>query len=308
MSLETDLLLDRRRLKRRLVFWRSFAVLAVLAAILVALRGEKLGFGGGSHLERLTVSGVISDDRKLNEAIAKLADDNSVKALIVFIDSPGGSVAGGEGLHDSIARVAAKKPVVAVMGGTAASAGYMIAAPATRIFAREATLTGSIGVLLETGEVSGLLDKIGIKADTLVSGPLKGQPSFTKPLSPEGRQALQDLVMDMYEQFVAMVANGRHMDVAKVKELADGRAYTGRQALQLGLVDQIGGEHDAREWLAKEKKISADLPVEDLSTSSLARRALSLSLGWMVETIWKNVLSQGVMLDAPQAVWQRSAG
>ena len=135
MSLETDLLLDRRRLKRRLIAWRSVAVLAVLVAILVGLRGEDLL--GRSHVARLTVSGIITEDRKLIEAVGKLADNASVKALIVRIDSPGGSVAGGEGLHDAIARVAAKKPVVAVMGGTAASAGYMVAVPAARIFARE---------------------------------------------------------------------------------------------------------------------------------------------------------------------------
>ncbi len=231
MSLETDLLLDRRRLKRRLFFWRSFAVLAVLAAVLVALRGEHVGFDR-SHMARLTVSGIISDDRKLDEAVTKLADNANVKALIVAIDSPGGSVAGGEGLHDAIAHVAEKKPVVAVMGGTAASAGYMIAVPAARIFAREATLTGSIGVLLETGEVSGLLKSIGVNAEAITSGPLKDQPSFTKPLSPQGKDVLQGLVMDMYDQFVGMVANGRHMDAAQVRELADGRAYTGRQALE----------------------------------------------------------------------------
>ncbi len=253
MSLETDLLLDRRRLKRRLFFWRSFAVLAVLAAVLVVLRGEHVGFGR-SHVARLTVSGIISDDRKVDEAVTKLADNANVKALIVAIDSPGGSVAGGEGLHDAIARVAEKKPVVAVMGGVAASAGYMIAVPAARIFAREATLTGSIGVLLETGEVSGLLKSIGVNAEAITSGPLKDQPSFTKPLSPQGRDVLQGLVMDMYDQFVGMVASGRHMDDARVRELADGRAYTGRQALKLGLVDAIGGEQDARLWLAQAKE------------------------------------------------------
>ena len=162
------------------------------------------------------------------------------------IDSPGGSVAGGEALHDAIGRVAAKKPVVAVMGGEAASAGYMIAVPAARIFAREATLTGSIGVLLETGEASGLLGKIGITADAITSGPLKDQPSFTRPLTDQGREVLQALVMDMYDQFVGMVATGRHMDPARVRELADGRAYTGRQALKLGLIDAIGGEREAR--------------------------------------------------------------
>ena len=305
VSLETDLLLDRRRLKRRLFVWRSLTVIAVLAAVLVALRGAHVAVGG-AHVERLTISGIISDNRKLNEAINKLADNASVKALIVAIDSPGGSVAGGEGLHDAIARIAAKKPVVAVMGGTAASAGYMVAVPAERIFAREATLTGSIGVLLETGEVSGLLGKIGISTDAIVSGPLKDQPSFTKPMSPEGRQVLQALVMDMYDQFVGMVATGRHMDPARVRELADGRAYTGHQALKLGLVDQIGDEHDAREWLAATKGVPADLPVDDLSTDSLSGRLFSSSIGWVVDSVWKSLFSQGVMLDGAWALWQRS--
>jgi protease-4 len=307
MSLETDLLLDRRRLKRRLFFWRSFAVIAVLAAVLVALRGENLRFGR-NRVERVVVSGIITQDSKLDDAVGKLADNGNVKALIISIDSPGGSVAGGEALHDAIARVAAKKPVVAVMGGVAASAGYMIAVPAARIFASEATLTGSIGVLLETGDISGLLGKLGVSADTIVSGPLKDQPSYTKPLSPEGRQVLQSLVMDMYDQFVGMVATGRHMDPAKVRALADGRAYTGRQALNLGLIDQIGGEHAAREWLAKDKGVSDKLPMEDLTTGGLTSRWLSSSLGWMLESVWKSVLSQGVMLDGAQALWQRSGG
>ncbi|HME22765.1 MAG TPA: signal peptide peptidase SppA [Acetobacteraceae bacterium] len=307
MSLETDLLLDRRRLKRRLVVWRSFAVLAALVAVLVALRGESPQFGR-SRLARLTVSGLISDDRKLNEAVTKLADNDSVKALIVAINSPGGSVAGGEGLHDAIAHVARKKPVVVVMGGLAASAGYMIAVPAARIFAREATLTGSIGVLLETGEVSGLLKSLGVNAEAITSGPLKDQPNFTKPLSQQGRDVLQGLVMDMYEQFVGMVASGRHMDAAQVRELADGRAYTGRQALKLGLVDAIGGEQDARLWLAQNKGVSADLPVEDVSTSGFASRALSGSLGWMFDELWKSLFSQGVILDGTRLVWQRFGG
>jgi|SRR4051812_47875455 protease-4 len=307
MSLETDLLLDRRRLKRRLLFWRSFAVLAVVAAVLVALRGEHLTFGK-SHLARLTISGIITDDRKLNEAVTRLADDDSVKALIVTINSPGGSVAGGQGLHGAIADVAHKKPVVAVMGGTAASAGYMVAVPAARIFAREGTLTGSIGVLLETGEFSGLLKNLGIEAEAITSGPLKDQPSLIRPLTQEGRTVLHGLVMDMYEQFVDMVASGRHMDAARVRELADGRAYTGRQAFKLGLVDAIGGEHDARTWLAEAKGVSADLPVDDVSTTGLAGRALSSSLGWMVESVWKILFSQGVILDGAWAIWQRSGG
>src|SRR5205823_2208142 len=137
----TDLLLDRRRLKRRLFFWRVVTVAAVAIALGAALRAS--GFiPTRTHLARVTVSGIITEDRKLNQAVSALATDESVPAVILYINSPGGSVAGGESLHDIVARVAAKKPVIAVMGGTAASAGYMIAVPATRIFAREGTLTG----------------------------------------------------------------------------------------------------------------------------------------------------------------------
>src|ERR1700722_5808971 len=211
MSLETDLLLDRRRLRRRLVFWRVFAVLAVVVAALAGLRGAGLT-PSGDHITRVSVNGLITEDRKTTDAIEKLADDKRVKAVILSIDSPGGSVSGGETLHDAIARVAAKKPVAVTMGGLAAPAGYMIAVPASRIFAREATLTGSIGVLLETGEVSGLLGKLGISAEVVRSGPLKDEPSLVRPLSPEGKDVLQGIVNDMYDQFVGIVAEGRHMD------------------------------------------------------------------------------------------------
>ena len=307
MSLETDLLIDRRRLKRRITVWRMLAVLALIAAALVVWRGQA-GTLGGARVARLTVSGIITQDRKLNDAVAKLAADNRVKALIVEIDSPGGSVSGGESLHDAIAQVAAKKPVVVVMDGIAASAGYMIAVPAARIFAQEGTLTGSIGVLLPTGDVSGLLKTLGISMDDIVSGPLKDQPSYTKPLKPEGRAVLQGIVMDMYDQFVEMVAAGRHMDPDKVRQLGDGRAYTGRQALKLGLVDAIGGEHAARAWLATERSIPTSLPVDEVSVDGLAARMFAGSLSGLFGMAWKSVFSQGVMLDGAWAVWQRPGG
>jgi protease-4 len=305
MSIETDLLIDRRRLKRRLFLWRGIAVAAVLVCLLAVV--GRLGVAGfAPHIARLSVSGIIGENRKLTEAVARLAHDSAVKALILSVDSPGGSVAGGESLHDAIVKVAAVKPVVAVMGGTAASAAYMISVPAARIFAREATLTGSIGVILETGDVSGLLAKLGISADPIVSGPLKDQPSFVKPLSPQGQEVLQGLVMDLYDQFVGMVASGRHMDAARVRELADGRAYTGRQALKLGLIDAIGGEEDARDWLASERHVSAGLPVLDVETESLASRTFGQSLTNVVGDALKSMISQGVSLDGAWALWQPS--
>jgi protease-4 len=306
MSLETDLLLDRRRLKRRLIFWQLFAVLALVVAGVAGLGGSG-GFGHvGAHITRVTVNGMITDDPKLTEAINAMADDDRVKAVILSIDSPGGSVSGGESLHDAIARVAVAKPVVVVMGGLAASAGYMIAVPAARIFARQSTLTGSIGVLLESGEVSGLLGKLGLSAETIRSGPLKDEPSLTRPLSPAGLAVMQGLVNNLYEQFVTMVADGRHMDPARVHELADGRAYTGQQALSLGLVDAIGGEREARAWLAAEKHVPAGLPVNDMATGGITRWALRGAFGPVVEGLWKTLVSQSLSLDEPLAVWQRS--
>jgi protease-4 len=305
MSLETDLLLDRRRLKRRLVFWRVFSVLALVIAALAGLHGAGLT-PSGAHIARVTVKGMITEDHKLTDAIDKLADDDHVKAVILSIDSPGGSVAGGETLHSALARVAARKPVVVTMGGLAASAGYMIAVPASRIFARDATLTGSIGVLLQTGEVSGLLGKLGLSATVIRSGPLKDEPSLVRPLSPAGKDVLQGLVNDMYDQFVGMVAEGRHMDLAKVRSLADGRPYTGRQALGLGLVDEIGGEREAKDWLVSARGLPAGLPVEDVAEDGFASHALSGSLAPLIQDVWKTLISQSVSLDGALAVWQRS--
>jgi protease IV len=305
MALEVDLLLDRQQLKRRLIIWRTLALLLLIAVVLTALHGAGLGGPGLAHVARLSVNGIITENRKELDAVRAAGADNNVKALIVSINSPGGSVSGGEALYRAISGVAAKKPVVAVMHGLAASAGYMVSLPANRIFARESTVTGSIGVLMETGEMSGLLGKLGITAEALVSGPLKDQPSFTKPMSPAGRDVLQGLVMDMYDQFVAMVATGRHMEPNAVRALADGRAYTGRQALKLGLIDAIGDEQDARIWLETAKGLPKHLPMEDIATDSWTDRMLTGEFSGVLVSLWKTVVSQSVMLDQPMALWHR---
>ncbi len=315
MSLESDLVVDRLRLKRRLALWRTLAVVGFVLALLAA-GGARFHMAPGPHLARLKVDGIITDDPERLALIDQARKDPRVLGMILSIDSPGGSVAGGESLHDAIDRFAARKPVVAVMGGVAASAGYMIAVPAARIFASNATLTGSIGVLLQSPDVSGLLGKVGVSVDELVSGPLKGQPSVVKPLSPDGRAMLQGVVMDLYEQFVDMVASGRHMNAARVRGLADGRPYTGRQAIGLGFVDQIGTEQDARQWLAQARHISVDTVarelkpaekgpwwrrqvgavLEDLTTTALNRLIAGSSM--------KTLIPQGLVLDGPLALWQ----
>ncbi len=251
------------------------------------------------HVARVNVSGIIGSERRLREAVRALAKDSSVAAIVLTVDSPGGSVAGGEGLHDDLAMVATVKPVVTVMEGTAASAGYMISLPAARIFASNATLTGSIGVILETGSAGGLLDKLGLSADAIISGPLKDQPSFTHGLSPAGRDYLQGLVNNLFGQFVTMVAQARHLDDAQVRHLADGRAYSGQQALELGLIDEIGGEAEARAWLEKEKDVKADMPITDLKLGSFYERTVGATLGLIDQR-----LGLGLTNGEPLAIWR----
>lgn len=302
MTLEADMLIDRIRLKRRLNFWRVVAVLGLVAAALLALPGRHIGaMNLGRHIARYRIDGVIGDGREQIEALEKLRRDGRVAAVLLHLDTPGGDVAGGEGLHDEVVSLAAAKPVVAVMDGTAASAGYMIAVAAPHIVARASTLTGSIGVIMETGDVSALLDKIGVKADPLVSGPLKGQPSFTAPMSSAGRAYLQALVMDLYDQFVGIVAAGRHMDPAKIRALADGRAYTGRQAAALGLVDELGGEAEAIKWLEQTRHIPTDLAVSDVGKPTQMELWLKSSAENLVFSALRSLRVDGAM-----ALWQPS--
>ncbi|MGY4803593.1 signal peptide peptidase SppA [Teichococcus aerofrigidensis] len=299
-SLEHDLLVDRRRLKRRLLAWRVAAVL-LAAAALFAVLGRGLGDVAGGHLVRLAVEGTITDDRKVIEAIDEAARNPAVRGMILAIDSPGGTVAGGEGLHHALARFrAAGKPLTAVMGGTAASAGYMIALPAERVFARESTLTGSIGVILQSFEASELMEMLGIRAEMLTSGALKGQPNPFRPMTPEARQALQAVIADMHAQFVGLVATGRGLPREQVAALADGRVYTGRQALELKLVDAIGGEAEARAWLAEAHGIPAGTALREMDPRGTAERMLGLSL----RAAMKALVSEWLAIDGARAVWQ----
>ena len=301
MALEADYLVDRRRLKRRLAFWRVLAVVTAVGLVAVAI-GRVDGVHGlsrGDYISRMDVEGIILDDPRRRAALRRIAEDDDAKALILRIDSPGGTVVGGEALYRTLMDVAAKKPVVAVMGQLGTSAGYMVALPATRIFAREGTITGSIGVLFQTTDATGLMDKIGVNIGAIRSGPLKARPNPFEKMTPEAREATQTLVDDMYGMFLAMVTARRGMAEDKVRRLADGRVYTGRMALANGLVDAIGGEDEARRWLEAEKKIAADLPVRDIRI----KREVEDWLEYAGSLAGKTVLSERLTLDGLVSVW-----
>jgi protease-4 len=298
VTLEADLLADRRRLRRRMAAWRAAAVLIALAAVVGLILGLDRG-AIGDRIAVVHVEGVIVQDVERDRALEDLAEDDAVKAVLVRIDSPGGTFGGGETLHDGLRRLAEAKPVVAIMGELATSAAYMTAIATDRIFARKGTITGSIGVIWQTADVSGLLDTLGVRTEAMRSGPYKALPSPLEPMTEPIRAEVQGLVDAMQDLFVAMVVARRGFDAAKAESLADGRVFPGQQALDLGLIDAIGGETEALAWLEEARGIDPDLPLIDATWGDEPIGVLDGVLGWGGKTL----LPETLILDGLVSVW-----
>jgi protease-4 len=215
------------------------------------------------HVARLRIDGVITDDPEREEMLQELAENDRVKAVIVHINSPGGTVAASEAIYFSLRKVAEDRPVVAVMSEAAASGGYIAALSADQIIARGGTLTGSIGVVTEVPNVGGLMEMLGVGVTRVKSGPLKAEPNITAPPSEEALEVQRALIADSYGWFRDLVGERRGLEGAALESVADGRVYTGRQALANGLVDALGGEETALAWLQSDRGISADLATVD---------------------------------------------
>ena len=229
-----DYLVDRRRLRRQLGFWRIVAfVVAALAIIALGARfSGAAGFVGGPHIARLTVSGFIAGNDETLKLIREARNSPAVAAALVRIDSPGGGTEGSEEIYDELRRLAAKKPVAAVVGGMAASGAYIAALGADRIFVRGNSIVGSIGVLVEYPNVSGLMDKVGVKLESIKSSPLKAAPNGFEPTSDEARAAMAALIADSFDWFKALVKDRRGLTDEELAKVDDGRVFTGRQGLR----------------------------------------------------------------------------
>jgi protease-4 len=302
MTLDSDAYVDRRRLKRGLLFWRLAALAAAAVAAVVGLARFDGHYLLTDYVARLEVDGLILQDPRRDEMLAGIAGDDLVKALIVRIDSPGGTFVGSEALHRALRRVAEAKPVVAVMDGVATSGGYMAAVAADHIVAARGTITGSIGVIFQTADVTGLLDKIGIKPETFKSGPLKAQPNPFEPVSPAVREATEGFVRELHGMFVDMVAERRGLDRPQVAAIADGRIFSGRHAVDLKLVDSIGDEAEARDWLSESRSVARTLPVRKVAL----KRERELWREMFDETVGKALFSERLRLDGAIAVWHPS--
>jgi protease-4 len=262
MSATADLILERRRVRRRLVFWRVLAIVALAVAAL-ALLPRGAGPVAGDHLARIRIEGLILDDPDRDALLDELAGRDEVRGVIVHINSPGGTVAGSEALYENLRRVAETKPVVAVMAEAAASGGYLAALAAEHIVARGNTLTGSVGVVAEIPNITGLMEKLGIDVTRVKSAPLKAEPSITTPVEPGAIAAQEALIADSFAWFKALVSERRGLEGAALEAVADGRVFTGRQALGHGLIDAIGGEETARDWLAEAHGLGPELEAAD---------------------------------------------
>jgi protease-4 len=270
MALETEAVLDRRRLRRSLSFWRIAAVisgaLALLAIGLVGTSGDGPGaarFGERRQIARVAIEGLITENRDQLRLLKQVAEAKHVDAVIVYINSPGGTTTGGEALFEAIRAVSERKPVVAQFGTVATSAAYICGLATDHIVARGNTITGSVGVIFQWAEVSELLSKLGVKMNEIKSGPLKANPSPFQPLDPAGKETAEKMVAESMAWFRGLVASRRRIDTAAVPGLEQGRVYSGREAITLKLVDQIGGEAEAQRWLEETRGIRKGLKIVD---------------------------------------------
>jgi protease-4 len=228
--------------KKFFVFFLIIFIIAVVLSLLVTI-SQKVPLG--EKVAVVQVTGMIVDAANTIEELKGYSKDSSVKAIVLRINSPGGAVAPAQEIYHEILKVKEKKKVIASMGTVAASGGYYIAAPADRIIANAGTLTGSIGVIMELPNVSGLMEKIGVETQVIKSGRHKDLASVFKSLTPKEREILQTVLDDVHDQFIEAVSNARGMKFEDIKKLADGRIFTGKKALELGLIDELGNMEDA---------------------------------------------------------------
>jgi protease-4 len=316
MSLDADFIVDRRRMRRKLTFWRVATIVLIVLGIAgaAALSGNRnYGLGVRPYIARLTISGLIRGDQNRAEQLDRLARSTLARAVIVHVDSPGGTTSGSEQLFNALARVREKKPLVVVVDSLAASGGYITALASDHIVAQQTSLVGSIGVLFQYPNVADLLDKLGVKMEAVKSTPLKAAPSGFEPTSPEARAALNSIIQDSYAWFKGMVQDRRHLSDSQLQTAADGRVFTGHQAIDLKLIDELGDERTALAWLGKEKNVDTKLPVRDYDLHSrfsdlsfLHAAALALlnvvGLSSLADRLeWSTM--QGFNLDGLLALW-----
>lgn len=244
------------RKRHPFIYW-LLVIIGILALIMFisSFFGNDESAVTEDSIALVSIQGPIIDATSDLAWIRKVESNPMIRGVLVRVNSPGGGAAASQEIYAALKRIAAQKPVVVSMGATAASGGLMISMAGERIYANPSTVTGSIGVRMDIPQLQGLMEKIGVGQETLVTAPYKDAASYTHPLTPRDRAYLEGVIENMHEQFVEIVATGRKMSREKAAELANGKVYTGQQAKELGLLDELGGQYEAHQWLADKLKI-----------------------------------------------------
>jgi len=300
-----DLIADRRRLKRSLSFWRVGAIIALVIGLAIAF---SKGVGAASlnkpHVASLKFDGLIFDDAEQIELIREIAENEASEALILVIDSPGGTVTGSEILYGELKELAKTKPVVAVIRNMGTSGAYAVALSSEQIFARETSIIGSIGVVFQWADVHELLARLGVDMPSVKSAPLKAEPNPYTEASPEAKAMIARLVNGSLDWFVSIVAEGRKIEVAKARRLANGEVFTGKESLQNGLIDALGGEEAALEWLQTNRGIGKNLEIVDWSEhNEQGLDKLNISLKAFSGLLGLSINSNADVSSGLMAIW-----
>ena len=308
MALNADILLERIHLKAQARRWRLVALaIAVISALVLF---QKFGVGSAlpiaqDHIARVTIDEVIFDDAERDDLLKEMEEDESVKAVILRIDSPGGTTVASEEIYLALRRIAEKKPVVATMRSFATSGGYLAAIGADYIVAREGTITGSIGVIMQSAEMTELAKKIGITPIIVRSGSLKATPTPVEKLNAKTRKMLEGIIDDFYQYFIGLVKERRQLTDEELAVIADGRVLSSRQAVKLKMVDEIGGEPEALAWLEKKHQIDPTLEIQDHEVPEEKPDLRDLLLDSAAGTIFENLAT--VPLDGLVSIWHPAA-
>jgi len=294
MTLETENILERRRLRRKLGLWRSLAiaVFVFMLGVVVFSVNSSRGLLRKSQIARVSITGMITEDRKQLQLLKRIGKAKHVKGVILFVNSPGGTTTGGEALYAALRDLAAKKPLVAQFGTVAASAAYIAGLGTDHIVARGNTITGSVGVIMQWPEVTELLAKIGVKMNEMKSGDLKAAPSPFQPTNEASKRVIQEMILDGQKWFLGLVRDRRKIEPENVPGLVAGRVYSGRTALRHKLVDEIGGEEVAVNWLVKKRKIKAGLKIVDWKPKAVAVWPLTGALAGFLSDVTSQYAGQ----------------
>lgn len=280
MNDETEVVLDRRRLRRKMASWRIIAVVSLaLAAGAFFVRDVSVAnLFKKPQIARVSIVGAIQEDRRQLQLLRQIKDADHVSGVLLFVNSPGGTTTGGEALYEALRELAGKKPVVAQFGTVAASAGYIVGLATDHIVSRGNTITGSVGVLMQWPEVSELLGKIGVRMNEVKSGALKAEPSPFKAAEPDALNVTTEMIDDGFKWFISLVESRRGVSASAIPGLTQGRIYSGRQAQEYRLIDEIGGETEAVRWLKEKRGVGKDAEVVDWKVKEEGGWGLSSSL------------------------------